>query len=332
MSAFGNKISKLSDIQKQGAAAALPGERIEEIDPKLIDCQKQIRSKDNPGFTIESLTELGNDLKRDGQHEPAVVRKNKKTPGRFLMVAGERRWRACDIVGIKLKVVVREMDDEQARRVQRAENIQRENLTQLEIAVALREDKTRLGTLEKVAAEWNKGLNWVAERIKFLGVVEAEGQASQAVAEGVTADITTINDLHRLEKINPEAAKEVIDQAKTDPGANIRKAIRGKLKDVKPQGAAAGPENSRMREPVRAAASNEKRQKAQVASDGAEVVTGAVAQAQALCEQVEALSKLLQDRRDVFGTMPLDVVKSIVHVQTELYRACHELAKLTESK
>ena len=104
-------------------------------------------------------------------------------------------------IGLKLKAVVREMTDEQARRTQRAENIQRENLTQLEVADALRNDKERLGTLERVAGEWNKSLNWVAERIKFLEAVEAAGQASTAVTKGLTADITVVNDLHRLEKI-----------------------------------------------------------------------------------------------------------------------------------
>lgn len=234
MSAFGNKITKLSQIQSKGAAAVQPGERIEEIDPDLVDFAKQIRGEDNPGFTVESLTELGNDMKRDGQHEPAVLRRNPAKPGRYLMVAGERRCRGCKIAGIMLKAVVRDLTDEQARRVQRAENIQRENLTQLEIAVALREDKERLGTLEKVALEWNKGLNWVAERIKFLEVVEADGQASQAVAAGVTADITAVNDLHRLEKADPDAAKDVIAQAKEDPTINVRKAVREKLKDTKP--------------------------------------------------------------------------------------------------
>jgi ParB family chromosome partitioning protein len=122
----------------------------------------------------------------------------------------------------------------QARRVQRAENIQRENLTQLEIAVALREDKERLGTLENVAAEWNKGINWVAERIKFLEVVEADGHASHAVVSGVTADITVVNDLHRVERANPDAAKSVIEQARAEPNTNLRKAVREKLQDVKP--------------------------------------------------------------------------------------------------
>ncbi|WP_321944812.1 ParB/RepB/Spo0J family partition protein [Burkholderia cenocepacia] len=332
MSAFGNKISKLSDIQKQGAAVALPGERIEEIDPELVDCEKQIRSKDNPGFTLESLTELGNDMKRDGQHEPAVLRKNPKKAGRYLMVAGERRWRGCKIAGIKLKAVVRDMDEEQARRVQRAENIQRENLTQLEIAVALRDDKARLGTLEKVAAEWNKGLNWVAERIKFLEVVEAGGHASQAVAQGVTADITTINDLHRLEKVDPAAAQAVIQQAKTDSTANVRKAIRGKLKDAKPSTKAGSGVDSRMRESTRADDAGEKGKKAKAATDAVVILTDAVSEVQALRERIDAVTKLFQERRDVFGAMPSAVVKSIVQARAELDRTHQALTKLAESK
>ncbi|MCW3632884.1 ParB/RepB/Spo0J family partition protein [Burkholderia cenocepacia] len=332
MSAFGNKISKLSDIQKQGAAAALPGERIEEIDPELVDCEKQIRSKDNPGFTLESLTELGNDMKRDGQHEPAVLRKNPKKAGRYLMVAGERRWRGCKIAGIKLKAVVRDMDDEQARRVQRAENIQRENLTQLEIAVALRDDKARLGTLEKVAAEWNKGLNWVAERIKFLEVVETGGHASEAVAAGVTADITTINDLHRLEKVDPAAAQAVIQQAKTDSTANVRKAIRSKLKDAKPSTKAGSGADSRMRESTRASDAGEKGEKAKAATDAVVILADAVLEVQALREKIDAVTKLFQERRDVFGAMPSAVVKSIVQARAELDRTHQALTKLAESK
>ncbi len=343
MSAFGNKISKLSQIQKQGAAAALPGERIEEIDPDLIDCEKQIRGKDNPGFTVESLTELGNDLERDGQHEPAVLRKHPKKSGRYLMVAGERRWRACKLKSMKLKAVVREMTDEQARRAQRAENIQRENLTQLEIALALRDDKGRLGTLEKVADEWNKGINWVAERIKFLEVVEADGQASQAVASGVTADITAVNDLHRLEAADPAAAKAVIDQAKADPSTNVRKAVRDKLQAAKPAGKEKGRKTgSHTQEPTPISPAVDPRQqgmfdhekpimpaRAQLTPEAAELVAFAAGQAETLCAEVSALSKMLQQRPDVVSALG-DALQSIVHAQTELYRTRHALAALAK--
>lgn len=331
MSSFKNKIHKLSQIQKQGAAA-LPGERIEAIAADLIDCEKQIRRADNPGFTVESLTELGNDMKRDGQHEPAVLRKHPQKPGRYLMVAGERRWRACKIVGIKLQAVVRVLSDEQAHRVQRAENIQRENLTQLEIASTLREDKERLGTLEKVAAEWNKGINWVAERIKFLEVVEADGQASQAVAAGVTADISAVNDLHRLEKLSPSAAQAVIEQAKADPNTNVRKAVRESLQEVKPAAKGkSGDDISRMRETKSTApqVSSVQRATVELAPEAAQLVTLAAKHAETLCTEVGALSQLLQQRPDVVSALG-DALQSVVQAQAELLRTRQALAVLAK--
>lgn len=333
MSAFKNKIHKLSQIQKQ-VAAALPGERIEEIAADLIDCEKQIRRADNPGFTLESLTELGNDMKRDGQHEPAVLRKNPKKPGRFLMVAGERRWRACTMVGIKLQAVVRELSDEQAHRVQRAENIQRENLTQLEIASTLRDDKERLGTLEKVAAEWNKGINWVAERIKFLEVVEADGQASQAVATGVTADISAVNDLHRLEKLSPSAAQAVIERAKADPNTNVRKVVRESLQELKPAAKAKNDNDiSRMREhrPATPRTGAVQMEAVALVPEAAQLVALAAQRANKLCTEVTALSQLLQQRPDVLRVLG-DALQSIVQAQAELMRTSQALAVLAKTE
>jgi len=352
MSAFGKKISKLSQIQKQGAAASLPGERIEEVDPALIDCLKQLRNEDNPGFTVESLTELANDLERDGQHEPAVLRKNPEYAGRYLMVAGERRWRACKLKGLKLKAVVRDMTEEQARRTQRAENIQRENLTQLEIAIALRDDKERLQTLDKVAAEWNKGINWVAERIKFLEVVETGGIASKAVIDRVTADITAVNDLDRLEKTDPAAAENVIEQAKTDPNVNVRKMVREKLQDTKKNKKEQQEENSRMREKRQGTKVNEKQQQEEnsrmrelettdgkikdshqpkLHPDAVSHVADAAERSRFICEQMNFLSTLLQQRHDVLDLLG-DTLQSVVHAQTELYRICHTLDTLANRK
>ncbi|MGY0328615.1 ParB/RepB/Spo0J family partition protein [Xylella fastidiosa subsp. multiplex] len=344
MSLFGNKI-KPTQEHNQLATVAFSGERIEEIDPELIDLEKQMRSKDNPGFTVESLMELGNDMKRDGQHEPVILRKNSKKPGRYLMVAGERRWLACKAVDIKLKAVIRELTDDQVRRVQRAENIQRENLTQLEIAVALRDDKEHLGTLEKVAAEWNKGINWVSERINFLEVVETNSLTSQAVTEGITADITAINDLYRLEKVNQTAAKTIIDQAKVDPGINMRKTVREKLQNAKSttneKNAAT---DSRMQESKTdfqegethlTNISNQEKPttvaSAHLPPDAAQLVALAAKQMETLCTEVSALSKILHQRQDVISALG-DVLQNVVQAQAALFRTRHVLASLANLK
>ncbi|MEW4339721.1 ParB/RepB/Spo0J family partition protein [Chromobacterium vaccinii] len=238
MSAFSSNIksggTKLSDFRKkQSEVKAEVGERIEKLDPALITCRKQTRSKNNPGMTPAALKELGANMKAEGQHEPCVVRPDPDKPGHFLMVAGERRWWGAKYENLRLDCVVREMTDEQARDAQISENIHREALTQLELAAILREDRELLGTLEKVAEKRGKSISWVSERIMFLETVEAGSHAGNAVLDGLTADISTVNELNRLERQNPEAAKSLVDQARENPDMNLRQAARSSLKQEK---------------------------------------------------------------------------------------------------
>lgn len=241
--AFGSGISKLSDMQRPRPVAQ-EGELIQKIDTSRIECRPQMRRKDNPGFAEESLLELGDDIEMNGQEQPAIIRRHPDPNSGFdfLMVAGERRHRSCTLKGILLACVVRELTDEQAARIQRSENIQREGFTHLEIALALKADKEKLGTLQAVAAEWSKGLNWVAERLKYLETMDADGAGRMAVEAGITADITVINDLNRLERLDPAAAKLLVGRAQAEPDLNFRDQVRTELREVKKLQAVGTPE------------------------------------------------------------------------------------------
>ena len=223
---------KLSDFQKRPANE---GALIEKVNPGEIECVKQIRSQDNPGFSDESLRELADDILVNGQIEPCVIRPhpNPESGFKYLMVAGERRYRACIIAGVLVEVTVKDLTDAQAKRIQRSENVHSENLTQLELALALQEDKDRLGTLEKVAAEWSKGINWVAERLSYLVNVTKEGAGREAVARGITADISTINDISRLDKLDPQAAADLLERAEGNEDLNLRQEVRTTLRNTK---------------------------------------------------------------------------------------------------
>lgn len=237
MSKFTPKIPtvrRLSDFQKDLGAKLVEGHQEILIDPKKVRYVKQIRSRDNPGFSKESLAQLGESMKRDGQHQAAVVRTDPSEPGFYLMIAGERRGLAADLAQIQLKVVVRDdLTEEQVRRVQRSENIDRENLTQLEIAAALKEDKERLGTLEKVAAEWQRSIAWVGERLTLLEAAEAGGAAAEVLSAGASSDIAAITDLHRLERLDPDQAANVAQQLQDSDGVNARKLVRDNLRVAK---------------------------------------------------------------------------------------------------
>lgn len=231
--AFGGAVNKLSDFQKQKAVQE--GERIIKVNPGEVECKPQIRGKQNPGFTQESLMELGDDIEQNGQAEPAILRPhpNPESGFKYLMVAGERRQRSCALKGLLLEAVVRDLTDAQAKRIQRAENVQRENLTQIEVALALKGDKEELGTLQAVADEWKKSVSWVAERLSYLDAIEAGGATRTAVQNGVTADVSVVNDLARLERLDPAAAAGVVQRAEADPDLNVRNEVRTQLKTTK---------------------------------------------------------------------------------------------------
>jgi ParB family chromosome partitioning protein len=84
----------------------------------------------------EALEELANSIRAQGLMQPIVVRPI--GPEKYEIIAGERRWRACQLAGLdKIPVLVREVPDEAAIAMALIENIQREDLNPMEEAIAL---------------------------------------------------------------------------------------------------------------------------------------------------------------------------------------------------
>jgi ParB family chromosome partitioning protein len=87
-------------------------------------------------FDEEALQELAESIRSQGVVQPIVVRASGNN--NFEIVAGERRWRAAQLVGLdRVPAVVKHFDDQTAAAVSLIENIQRENLNPLEESVAL---------------------------------------------------------------------------------------------------------------------------------------------------------------------------------------------------
>lgn len=101
---------------------------INEIDPN----PQQPRTH----FDEDALQELADSIKQYGIIEPLIVRKNEN---RFELVAGERRWRAARIAGLKkVPVVIKEYSKDEILIISLLENIQREDLNPIEEAVTYR--------------------------------------------------------------------------------------------------------------------------------------------------------------------------------------------------
>lgn len=86
-------------------------------------------------FSQEKLNNLADSIKTYGVVQPIVIRKSSKD--KFEIVAGERRWRASKIAGLKtIPAVVKELEDDEFAEIALIENLQRENLNAIEEAIA----------------------------------------------------------------------------------------------------------------------------------------------------------------------------------------------------
>ena len=83
-----------------------------------------------------ALAELADSIKKQGLLQPLLVRKT--SIGRYEIIAGERRWRACQMAEMtEIPVVVRQVDDETAMAMALIENLQREDLNAMDQARAM---------------------------------------------------------------------------------------------------------------------------------------------------------------------------------------------------
>ncbi|MFZ5451481.1 MAG: ParB/RepB/Spo0J family partition protein [Thermodesulfobacteriota bacterium] len=120
-------------------------------------------------FPRESLEELALSIKEQGLIEPlVVVAKGEK----FMLIAGERRWRACQMAGLTVAPVrVLSADDRQIAEMALVENIQRQDLTPLEEAGAFKEMLDKGYTKEDLAKKLGFKQVWrVDERLSLLNL------------------------------------------------------------------------------------------------------------------------------------------------------------------
>ena len=123
-------------------------------------------------FDDETLAELSASIAEHGLLQPIAVRP--KPSGGYLIVAGERRWRASRMVGLtEVPVIVKDVTDEQAMELALVENLQREDLDPVEEAAGIRELMTRCDlTQEQAARKLGKSRSALANSLRLLSLPE----------------------------------------------------------------------------------------------------------------------------------------------------------------
>ena len=139
---------------------------VEDIEISLID--------NNPGqprknFDPTAIKELATSIKEYGVIQPIILKRN---GDRYVIVAGERRFRASKVAGLKsIPAIVREYTENQVKEIALLENIQREDLNPIETARAMKELLTSYGwTQEVLADKLGKSRPVVANYVRLLSL------------------------------------------------------------------------------------------------------------------------------------------------------------------
>ncbi len=170
------------------------------------------REQPRKNFDEDSLMELSDSIKQHGIIEPLVV---VKRDGYYELIAGERRWRASKMAGLK-EVPVRIMDltEEQIVQIRLIENLQREDLNPIEEALAYKDLIDRFGyKQDRVAELVSKSRTVITNAMRLLKLDE---RVQQMVMEGTLSSghARTILSLNKVEDQLP-LAERVMDEGMT---------------------------------------------------------------------------------------------------------------------
>lgn len=147
----------------------------------------------------ESLVDLVESIKEHGILEPLVAA---KTPAGFQIIAGERRWRAAKIVGLKtVPVIVKETSTQGMLEMALVENVQREDLNPIERAQGFQRliDEFEL-TVTGISKRIGKSPAYVSNTMRLLALPDAvkDGLISTDITEGHARAIAGLQDVRLM--------------------------------------------------------------------------------------------------------------------------------------
>jgi ParB family chromosome partitioning protein len=191
-------------------------------------------------FDETDLRELTESIRANGVLQPVVVRTDPKDPGRFQLIAGERRWRSAQRAGLhEIPVVIREMSDDDALEVAIVENVQRAGLNAIEEALGYQALVERFSyTQEDLATNIGKSRSHIANMLRLLQLptrIRQMLEEGQLTAGHARALITARDPIALAEEaarkgLSVREVEALVNAARTEPAKGGRK---GKLpKDI----------------------------------------------------------------------------------------------------
>ena len=203
----------------KGLNALIPDEVSNNINSKkennkdgvaLIDINLIKNNNEQPRklFDDEKILELAESIKHNGIIQPIILR---KVGNNYIIVAGERRWRAAKLIGIKeIPSIIMDLTDKQVMEISLIENIQRQDLNSIEEANAYKKLISEFNlTQEELSKRLGKSRTAITNTIRLLNLSEGVKQylIEGVISEGHGRALLSINEAN----LQCEVAQKVID-------------------------------------------------------------------------------------------------------------------------
>ena len=177
---------------------------------KELRIEDIVRDEDQPrrDFSHEAIEALAASIKEHGVLQPIVVTKE---DGKYKIVAGERRWRASKIAGLKkIPAIIRTLDSQNRLELSVIENAQREDLNAIELATAYAKLKTQFNlSIKEIATKIGKSETSIQGTMRLLNLPEdvKKIMVKEKLTEGVMRPLVS-RDEKTIKKVLPKIISE----------------------------------------------------------------------------------------------------------------------------
>jgi ParB family chromosome partitioning protein len=219
----------------------------EEGPPSVLPVSKMRAGKYQPRTRMDegALNELAESIRTQGIMQPILVRAlGADAPGQYEIIAGERRFRAAQLAGLKeVPVLVRDVPDENAAVMALIENIQREDLNPLEEAQGVRRLLDEFGlTHEQAAQAIGRSRSATSNLLRLLNLAAAVqtmllagdvdmGHARALLAVDAATQIQLANQII-AKRLSVREAEKLVAKTAKDAEPTARRKTPGSSRDV----------------------------------------------------------------------------------------------------
>lgn len=172
----------------------------------------EVTSKGQVRKRFRNIDELAQTLLSEGQQTPIIVYP-KNDHGKYVIQKGERRWRACQFANIEtIDIIINESNQTSVDEVagELIENIQRDDLTPIEIAHALEVFIKKGWKQKQIAERIGKNKSYISSHLALL---KLPNPVMELVEQDITADTETLNNLRILHETDEQQCIKVCEES-----------------------------------------------------------------------------------------------------------------------